>query len=79
MSRWQSTSSGLEPKSGGALRVLSGGSITRAAIGTVVGVVAVVLAWHLLTFVLGLALFAVKVAIVVVIIGAIVALLRRIF
>ena len=78
MSRWQLTGSGLEPKSGGALRAHSGGSIARVAVGTVVGEVAVVLAWHLLTFVLGLALFAVKVAVVVVVIGAIVALVRRI-
>jgi len=78
MSRWQSTGSGLERKSGGVLRAHSGGSITRVAVGTVVGVVAVVLAWHVLTFMLGLALFAVKVAVVVVIIGAIVALVRRI-
>ncbi|MHB1445913.1 MAG: hypothetical protein ACYCTI_12540 [Acidimicrobiales bacterium] len=76
MSRRQSTGSGLESKSGGALRAHSGGSVARVAVGTVVGVVAVVLAWNLIV---GLVHFAITIAVLVVIVGAIVFLVRRIF
>jgi hypothetical protein len=69
----------MQRSSGGGLERRGGGTIARAAIGTIVGIVAVIVAFHVLAFLAGAIFFALKVAIAVVVIGAVVALLRRVF
>lgn len=68
----------MQRSSGGGLERRKGGTITHAAIGTVVGIVAVIVAFHVLAFLAGAIFFVIKVAIAVVVVGAVVALLRRI-
>lgn len=67
----------LDRTGSGALSRRASGGILRSAAAVFLGIVAVVLGWHLITLVIGTVFLALKVALIVGLAAGVVALFRR--
>ena len=75
-SAYPGTAAGLTPRGGSVGRTAAGG-VLRATGAVFIGIVAVVVAWHLLGFVIGTLWFAVKLAVIIGVLAALVTAFRR--
>ena len=76
-SAYSGTAGGLDRPRGGSLGRRASGSVLRTAGAVFLGIIAIVVAWNLLGVVIGTVFFALKLALLVGVLAAVVALFRR--